>query len=383
MKNVSVTTRFLDFWLIGGASIVVLASMIMMNFFRESLYTVHYKFLMFGTFFALSSILCNHPHFIIGYKFGYTRGIKFLLRYWFSLIVVPLCLMALYVTAFYLFDRRSSDFYFVNLLNYGLGYLHLNYQFGANQTLGPALLSLSIWLMYLTVGWHYAMQVYGCMMVYDTYDKYGLSKKQKLWIRYSLLSLGAYQFLHLSRVMYEAQGPRQDYRFPGITLDTIDVYDWIHQTSLVVMIMGALGTLYIFFKRYQVADKIPSAPFIISWIALYAWWIQIASVPEFYFLAVPFFHSLQYLPFAGKMELATIPDNFYHYINISLRLIVILVAGVMLFEFIPGYLDQNYLTDRNVTFFTTSFAVFLNIHHFFIDATVWKLDQKEMREAIL
>ncbi len=383
MKNISVTTRFFDFWLIGGASIVVLLSMITMNFFRENLYAVQYKFMMFGSFFALTSVICNHPHFIIGYKFGYTRGFKFVLKFWFSLIVVPLSLVALYVCAFYLFDSKSSDFYFVELLNRGFNFLNLNYRFGSGQKMGPALLSLSLWIMYATVVWHYSKQVYGCMMVYDKYDQYGLSKKQKLWIRYSLLSLGVYQFLYLTRSMDQAAGPRQDYRFPGLDLGTLDSPNWLFYLSMAVLIVGTLGTVYIFLNRYQASHKLPSAPFIIPWIALYAWWIQVANVPEFYFMAVPFFHSLQYLPFAGKMELATIPKNKYHYINISVRLIFLLVVGLMLFEFIPGALDQNYITDRSVTFFTTSFAVFLNIHHFFIDSTVWKLDQKEMREAIL
>lgn len=385
LKNNSVTHRFFDFWLIGGASILVLLSMFAMNLFRTNLNAIQYKFMMFGAFFALASALCNYPHFIITYRFGYTRGYKFIFKYWFSLIVVPVSLLVVYITAFYFFDRDPLDFYSVQLLNKTLELFKIDFQFGTNQTLGPALLSLSIWIMYITVGWHYSKQAYGCMMVYDRYDQYGLSQKQKLWIRYSLLLLALYQFLHMSKTIDSTANSFQDLRFPGLILGALDLPNWLHTFSLILTILGVVGTVAIFIERYIRSNKLPSAPFLIPWIAIYAWWIQIAEIPEFYYMAVPFFHSLQYLPFAGKMELATIPKNRIQYFNISLRIILLLVIGVMLFEFVPGYLDQSYNNEhaRSVFFFATSFAVFLNIHHFFIDSTVWKLDQKEMREAIL
>lgn len=376
----------MDFWLLGGASVMLFGIMYMASFFRENSPVIQNKFFMFGSLFALSSAICNYPHFMITFRFGYSRGWRFLLKYWFSLIVIPLILFSTFAFSYVYYDQDISNVSFVGSLNGFFRQLGLTFRIGETQTLGPALLGVGIWAMYCTVGWHYSKQVYGCMMVYNHYDNYGLTRFQKLWIKYSLLFLGLYQFFYASAgIDRDANAGFRDPRFAGVNLSPMGLPVWAFSMSQFLMIFSFMGTISILIFLFYKRKKIPSPTFLISWIALYVWWIQLTNLPEFYFMAVPFFHSLQYLPFAAKMENKKIPINALYFVNITARLLLLVFVGLMFFEFIPGYLDQRLDTGTHQTawFFMTAFAVFINIHHFFIDSTVWRFEQQEVKLGIL
>ena len=69
----ALTTRFLDFWLLGGASILVWLVMISVQGFRTSwAVDQHFKNLTYTA--ASLSLLVNYPHFLVSYKLAYRRG---------------------------------------------------------------------------------------------------------------------------------------------------------------------------------------------------------------------------------------------------------------------------------------------------------------------
>ncbi len=382
----SVSTRFFDFWLLGGASILLFILMAMANSFRENTPLIQQKFLLVVPVFSLFSIFCNDPHFIISYRFGYSRGLKFILKYWFSLIILPLLLIALYTTAYFQFDTDVSEFSAIKSINYFFEFINLTYRFGKTATFGRELMSLSIWFMYLTVGWHYSKQIYGCLMVYDKFDNYKLGRIEKEIFRYSLLFLALYQFLFISRLMDLAPNNNyQDPRFGGIQILALGLPNWLFTISQLLAVLSFLSVLIVIAKKYLLYKKIPSAIFTVAWLSIYFWWIQIFNLPEYYYMAVPFFHSLQYLPFAFKMEKKNIPANRWRLTQISLRLIALIIVGFLYFELIPTTLDQKLNTEVTKTawIFMTSFAVFINIHHFFIDSVVWRLKSPEVKSGLL
>jgi hypothetical protein len=91
---------------------------------------------------------------------------------------------------------------------------------------------------------------------------------------------------------------------------------------------------------------------------------------------IPFFHSLQYLPFAyqrmGSELDAGKPVNPSR--AMTLNVLAVLAAGIAMFDLIPNYIDAKLevRTEFGVSFFLIAFAVFLNVHHFFIDSSIWK-----------
>jgi hypothetical protein len=69
---------------------------------------------------------------------------------------------------------------------------------------------------------------------------------------------------------------------------------------------------------------------------------------------------------------------------ISGQIITLVLVGFLAFDLLPGALDANLHTSINFNclFFTIAAVVFINVHHFFIDSTIWKMDQKQVRDGL-
>src|SRR6186997_2764326 len=99
----ALTTRFLDFWLLGGASVLVWLVMMSLQGFRTSwAIDQHFKNLTYTA--ASLSLLINYPHFLISYKLAYRRGRSFVLSHSYQLIAVPAALLAIFAVAFAFYD---------------------------------------------------------------------------------------------------------------------------------------------------------------------------------------------------------------------------------------------------------------------------------------
>lgn len=345
------------------------------------------RFMQAFAVFSVLSIVCNHPHFLISYRFGYGRGINFILKNWFSLIVVPVSLVAFYAIAYFNFDSDISKSPYISDLNSLLARTGLSFRLGESDKLGAEIMGLSIWLMYFTVGWHYCKQVYGCMMVYAFYDGYKLKAWQRTLFKWSAISVAVYQFIYMSRSSerYFSEGRIQDPRFQGFHMTPIGLPEWTLKWSIAAVIVLAFGGVMALILNYQRSKQIPSWNFLVPWVAFYFWWVPISTLPEYYLLMVPFFHSLQYLPFAFRAENAKIKRNRWYNAQVSLRLLLLVAVGLLAFELIPSVLDKKLETGTHqaALFFTSAFAVFLNIHHFFIDSVVWKLKDEEVKNNLL
>ena len=101
------TTRFLDFWLLGGASLLLWLVMIGAQGFRTSwAVDQHFKNLTYTA--ASLSLLVNYPHFLVSYHLAYSRGRAFILGNWWQLVVVPLALIGLFAVAFFAYDLPAG-----------------------------------------------------------------------------------------------------------------------------------------------------------------------------------------------------------------------------------------------------------------------------------
>jgi hypothetical protein len=341
------------------------------NVFKDDSQAVQSHFLQIGALFSALALVGNDPHFLISYRFGYGRGVKYIFRNWFALIAVPAGLLLAYTVAYFYFN---SDVPNVNLA-------------GSATNLGDEILGLSIWLMYLTVGWHYCKQVYGCMMVYAFYHSYQLKSWQKNIFKWSAISVGLYNLVYLVNLIDQNSGKNgaETPNFPGVHLSTLTLPQWVPMASLGIVIALALCSVFIIFQVRQKTKAWPPVNFLVPWVALFIWWVPVGRLPEYYFIMVPFFHSIQYLPFAFRLEKENIKNRRLFNINASARIILLIFIGFLSFELIPSYLDTALNTEINKTalFFATSFIVFINIHHFFIDSVVWRFSDSEIKNKLL
>jgi hypothetical protein len=118
-------------------------------------------------------------------------------------------------------------------------------------------------------------------------------------------------------------------------------------------------------------------------VAMFAWWVPAAYNPTFYVL-IPLFHSLQYLPFAAKVERGRTAVRYPEHRSRRRRLIIvaatIAVVGWFAFEVGPNLADSASGSSRRVglAFFAAMIPVFINIHHYFIDHVIWRAGEPEV-----
>lgn len=355
--------------------------------FRGRSDSIEGHFMQVGAVFSVLSLFCNYPHFIVSYRLGYGRGPRFVLRHWFSLITVPLGLLALYALAYLRYDSDVAELPLVLACNHAFEALGLGFRLGTLPNLGTELLSLSILLMNLTVGWHYSKQVFGCVMVYARYDRYPISRLQRRLIKASLFSVAFLNFFYLSITATQGAAgvPERPY-FANIPLIPLGLPSLLIPLSAAIAGgLGAAALYLVFYSNYRRHRRVPSLNLLIPWLAYLIWWIPCLRQNEFYLAAIPFFHSLQYLPFAYRIEAPRLARARRPEVLVSAGLALLIFAGFCAFELVPGLLDHGFETTwyLKTWFFMISFAVFINIHHFFIDSAIWKLDQKEVRASLL
>ena len=374
----ALTTRFADFWLLGGASILVWLVMVSVQGFRASwAIDQHFKNLTITT--ASLSLLVNYPHFLISYKLAYTRGRAFVFEHWWQLVAVPLLMVALFAAAFLQFDTPVANVPLVSALAPALAGWGANAQAVAGPRLGDLLFTAAFNAMIFTVGWHYTKQVFGCMMVYAYFDGYSFTKTQRELTRYALLSIW------MMNLIYSNIGGAQN-TFSQFTYYSFDLPNVAGPISEAVVIGGFLLVLYtVFYANYQATGQRPSLNLLAPFLALYVWWLPVTRQNEFYFLLTPLFHSLQYLAFVYKMEDARLQTMPHRELRATALVVGIVLAGWLAFEFVPNSLDNQLGTFNSwkMFFFFTAAMLFINIHHYFIDNVLWRFRDPHVRAYLL
>ena len=374
----ALTTRFVDFWLVGGASLVVWLVMISFQGFRTN-WAVDQHFVNLTATAASLALLVNYPHFLLSYKLAYSRGPAFIVRHWWQLLAVPLGLIALFAAAYAYYDVPVQQLPLVARATEAIRPWGANVQVLSGPRLGDLLFTAAFNLMLLTIGWHYTKQVFGCMMVYAHYDGYALSKGQRDLTKWALLSIWGMNFVYTNiGGQFSAWG--------GFSYSSLDLPDVAGPISELVVFAGLVLVFYrVFYANYRVTGRWPGANVLAPFVALYVWWLPQTRQSDFYFLMVPIFHSLQYLPFAYKVEDARLRNASHRHLRGSAVIAGVVVAGWLAFEFLPNEADTRLATFDawGMFFFLTAAMLFINIHHYFIDNVLWRFKDPQVRAYLL
>ena len=378
VRRQALTTRFGDFWLLGGASLLVWLVMISVQGFRSAwAIDQHFKNLTITT--ASLSLLVNYPHFLISYKLAYTRGRSFISTHWWQLVAVPVLMVVTFAWAFARYDVPVSQLPLVALVQRAISGFGGNANVFSGPRLGDLLFAIAFNVMLFTVGWHYTKQVFGCMMVYSYFDKYPLSKTQRTITKYALLSIWWLNFAYGN-----SKGVQNNFsQFKYYSFDLPDIL--VPITEAIVVIGIALVAYEVFWKNYKERGRAPGVNMVVPFVALYVWWLPITRQYEFYFLLTPLFHSLQYLAFVYKMEDTRLRGLDHPEIRGTVLALGIVVAGWMAFEFLPNEIDTALGTFKSwqMFFFFTAAMLFINIHHYFIDNVLWRFRDPEIQKYLL
>ena len=375
----SLTTRFLDFWLLGGASVLVWLLMFIGQHFRSAWAVDHYFRELSVTAISLS-LLVNNPHFLVSYKLAYSRGRSFVAEYWWQLVAVPALLIAMFAAAYAQFEAPTAAVIpALPAVAGAVGSLGLGTAALLTPRLGDFLFTVGFNLMFFTVGWHYTKQTFGCMMVYANFDGYRMTQTQRTLVKWSLLSIWWLNFVGGNR--RETQLTFSDFKYY-----TLDLPDILYPITATLVAAGfALVVWKVFYANYAATRQLPTANVVIPFVALYVWWMPLSRQQEFYLLLTPLFHSLQYLAFVFKMEDSRLRSASRYEVRATIVALGVIAAGWLAFELIPNTLD-NWLgtfNTWNMFFFFTAAMLFINIHHYFIDNVIWRFKDPVVRKYLL
>ena len=374
----ALTTRFADFWLLGGASLLVWFVMFGVQGFRSAwAIDQHFKNLTVTT--ASLSLLVNYPHFLVSYKLAYGRGRAFVTTHWWQLLVVPALLIATFACAYAYYAVPVSRLPLVSIVSRDLTGFGNNARIFSGPRLGDLLFTAVFNLMLLTVGWHYTKQVFGCMMVYGYFDGYKMSPAQRNLTKRALLTIWVMNFVYTN--IGGAQNVFSQFRY--YSFDLPDVAGPLSQ----LLVLGGLVLVIwkVFYANYRDHGAIPGINMLVPFVALYVWWMPETRQFEFYFLLTPMFHSLQYLTFVYKMENTRLRSEPHRELKATLLVSGIVVAGWLAFEMVPNTLDTALGTFAawNMFFFFTAAMLFINVHHYFIDNVLWRFKDPEVKAYLL
>ncbi|MEY4616577.1 MAG: hypothetical protein RJB66_1537 [Pseudomonadota bacterium] len=376
----ALTNRVADFWLLGGASLLVWLVMFVGSLFRDQSWAVSHHLQNSYALFNTLALLVNYPHFLASYKLAYGGGSRFVKRNWFQLMAVPMALFLFMGYGVWHFSTPSKELRFTDTMNSVFSFFGIETLIGVNPNIGTEYINILINIMYLTVGWHYTKQIYGCMMVYARFDGYTLSNLQRRLIRWNLYGIWFLSFVTNNigfeyRTYFEA-----DYYTLNIPSS------WKELSWVYLLITLGLVCYFVFLKNKKEKRQWPSANMLVPFVAMYVWWLPLFHQTEYYRNAVPFFHCLQYLVFIERVEWFH-SSQMERSRQVSYRTLVVLgliIAGFLFFEFIPSLLDTKFDTINTYGFWVyfVLFGIFLNIHHYFIDNVLWKLDDAKLKAAL-
>lgn len=185
----------IDFWVIGGASLVFWGLSQFFIYFSNISPRTGYYLNNLPLFFTTLSLVINYPHFMVSYQLAYGRGNKFIKKNWFQLILVPIVLILLGLTSWVLFNSSNAMIiHYFSRINHILDPIGIKIPIGMFPKIGQDITGILINFMFFTVGWHYTKQAFGCTMVYSKLQNYRYENWQRILLRYSLLSIWLLNF---------------------------------------------------------------------------------------------------------------------------------------------------------------------------------------------
>ncbi len=341
-------SRPLDFWLLGGLSLLTLSLLMIVRQLDLGLLRHPGLWLTVGLYLRVG---LEYPHLLATYKLSYSRGREFIRSHWFVMLLAPVALLA---TGGFII--ATLDF---NLL--------------PASARAPAtwILTGGVHALFLGFGWHRLRQVWGCMSLYSRYDGVRLTTRQRASIHAFLFSMWIFGYLHMisSTLRFD---------FFGVTVKGIAVPSILLTTA--ASLFAASGAFFLFenvfvalFKR----KRLPSLCFFVPIVALLFWWAALSLEPAFFFFLAPSFHSLQYLAVVWAYERGPTSREL-PWPSLAM------LAATLLGLFALGYSWETVpsaLLPKGSAAIAIAYMV-VSLHHYLLDGVIWRTSDPRIKNLL-
>ena len=336
-----ILSRRFDPILGGGLSLVVSVLVIGLGLITQAGAS---QFLLAIELYLFTDLFINGPHFIASYRVLYSR-IENLVKH-------PI------VTIF--FPTLSAIF---------LSYIvYCSYQMDAFDPLGVmAVLNL---VAPIVLAWHYTGQSWGTTACFAHLSGFRISRKQRLLIRIGFFSLFVY---HIAWA-YNSTG------FVQQVLSEDEAGDYLMQSIMslcrLLVAVGFIAGLYGFWQMsHQAGRQVPVRTWL-PWAATFSWYVMLDFNPAAFFL-LQFFHAFQYLMFPMRVELNEYTPKTRRSHHMIAYYVILVALGYIAFEWSSFDAIPKELIPAG-----TAVMMIINLHHYFIDAVIWKIREPEVRQAL-
>jgi hypothetical protein len=323
-----------DPWLVGGLSIVVLLSfMVMSSRIPQEL--------LLGNFLVLT-VLVNGAHFMASYFLLYSSR-EYVRRYRTASIYMPLGLLVIGALGLWVAAPPYND---------------------------PTIIQGILVVTALYLALHYTGQAWGMMASYAYLHGIRFSDTERRTLRGCLRVMAGWQMVWALTI-----SPSY---IPAPLLPWASTCMWIMNIAAAISLM--VGTCALLALRRRIQASLPPS-LILPFGSLYVWYTFLYFYPQSLFW-VQIFHATQYLSFplrvesnraARKETTLLAASQSRHLLTYSLTL-----CAASLFVFVGIDKALNY-PDGGFETYTLVFVALINIHHYFIDGCIWHIRSPEVR----
>ncbi|WP_375503385.1 hypothetical protein [uncultured Jatrophihabitans sp.] len=340
----NLVSRRLDGWLVGWLAVIVWFAVVLAD----------HAGLRLGSGLAAAvywvGAVVSASHFGLSYHLAYSDGLPALRRRPVALVLGPALLVVVLASI-------------------------VGISLAVGPTSAARVTSALITSVYLMTAWHYVKQVYGIGRVGAAFRGVRLTPTHVRVLRYGLYPLcfiGAAQVLVIGR----------NYRLAGYQVGfgvlPYEVLPWLRGLAA----LAAIGVGVTFVALRRSSGAWPPALLVAPYAAAFLW-LGLAPSPVWTILLLAPFHALQYLAVGHRAELAVAAGRpgthgAAWWLNVFGGAAC---GGLLVSRWLPQSLDAH--VDRaGPLLFAAAFFVFLNLHHYLIDAVIWRSSGELVRAIV-
>jgi hypothetical protein len=244
-------------------------------------------------------------------------------------------------------------------------------------------------LMFFLVGWHYVKQGFGVLTVLSARRGAGYQASERR-------VLLAHAFAGWAFAWASPAVPATEVEEKGVVYTALAHPLALQRFTGVLLALSVVALVWMLARKIQRERRLPPAGPLAGFLVSIWLWSIFSSVDPLMVYLVPALHSLQYLYFVGLLErnrarATEAPPRFGRPARDHLLALAAsaLVLGLVQFHLLPELLDLGRflvphrapasLVDLGATpWFAALFAV-VNIHHYLMDAVIWRRENPETR----
>ena len=246
-------------------------------------------------------------------------------------------------------------------------------------------LGLMIQLMFLLVGWHYVKQGFGVMTVLAARRGVRFSPRERLAILAHCFAGWAYAWASPYDLGKEVEEK-------GVVYTTLAHPIGLERFTHVVFVASAVLLLGVLVQKWRREGRLPIFTPLVALLASIWSWSIYSSIDPLVVYVIPALHSLQYLYFVwllkgGEAREREGPPWFEMSARARIGILAASAVGLgwILFHGAPTALDDLLVPRRarftalGATPYFAALYTFVNIHHYFMDAAIWRRDNPQTR----